>query len=316
MTLVIVGHEKVKDGYSQVWAHKEESKISLRSEGLFAVSDSVITANGTHGEKPILSGLRKIHHVPIKLWKPCFVGEYFRDYFEVYIETGCFIAFSGSTLTATHALNIIIEHLAKFQISYKSCRENSSPGEYIVQRHCEYNELRDSPGVVLWDEDMFLPRHFEGLLSFEFIASIIEHSINAALKSAKKYRLSREDLDLMSTDFAAGIYCPRRASHHIFVYRMKERQNEDGIIEVFTEGEEVPEDQVAVLGMRNQFEARAQNIYKQALGQGNSTGSELFKFLNSAIDEVAESGSFAIDRPALHKKFEHGNLEKLKVIYS
>ena len=314
MTLIIVGHEKVKDDFSQVWAHKEESKISLRSKGLFAVSDSVITANGTQGEKPILSGLRKVHHVPIKLWKPYFVREDFRDYLEVYIETGCFIAFSGSTLTATHALNTIIEHLAKLQISYKLCKESYSPGEYIVQRHCEYNELRDSPEVVLWGEDMFLPRHFEGLLSYEFIASVIEHSINVALKSAKKYRLGPEDLDLMRTDFAAGIYCPRRASHHIFLYRMKERQNEDGIIEVFTEGEEVSEDQVVVLGMRNQFEAKTQNIYEQALGQGNSTGSELFKFLNSAIDEVAKSGSFAIDRPALHKKFERGNLEKLKVI--
>ncbi|WP_097107488.1 hypothetical protein [Nitrosomonas ureae] len=245
-----------------------------------------------------------------------FIGEYFRDYQEVHIETGCFIAFSGSTLTATHALNTITEHLAKLQISYKSSRESSYPGEYIVQRHCEYNELKNSPGVVLWDDDMFLPKHFEGLLSYEFIASTIEHSINVALKSAKKYRLSREELDLMSTDFAAGIYCPRRESHHIFVYRMKERQNEDGLIEVFTEGEEVSEDQVAVLGMRKQFEARAQNIYEQALGQGNSTGSELFKFLNSAIDEVAESGSFAIDRPSLHKKFEGGNLRKLKVILS
>lgn len=232
----------------------------------------------------------------------------------MHIETGCFIAFSGSTLTATHALNTIIEHLAKLQISYKSWKGRSSPGEYIVQRHCEYNNLRDSSEIVLWDKEMFLPSHFEGLLSYEFIASIIEHSINVALKTAKKYRLSREDLNLMSTDFAAGIYCPRRESHHIFVYRMKERQNEDGIIEVFTEGEEVSEDRVAVLGMRNQFEARSQNIYEQALAQGNSTGSELFKFLNSAIDEVAESGSFAIDRPALHKKFECGKLEKLKVI--
>lgn len=311
MTLVIVGHEKVKDGFSQVWAHKGESKISLRSKGLFAVSDSVITTNGTQGEKPILSGLRKVHHVPIKLWKPFFIHEYFHDYLEVYLETGCFIAFSGSTLTATHALNTIIEHLAKLQISYKSCKESNYSGKYIVQRHCEYNELRASPGVILWSEDMFLPRHFEGLLSYEFIASIIEHSINVALKSAKKYRLSREDLDLMSTDFAAGIYCPRRASHHIFVYRMQERLNKDNVIEVFTKGEEVSEDQVAVLGMRTQFETRAQNIYKHALNQGNSTGSKLFEFLNLAIDEVAKSGSFAIDRPALHNKFERGKLEKL-----
>jgi hypothetical protein len=97
---------------------------------------------------------------------------------------------------------------------------------------------------------------------------------------------------------------------------MKERKNEDGMLEVFTEGQEVVGDQVVVLGMRNQFEARAQYRYELALKEGKSTGSELFNFLNSAIDEVATSGSFEIDRPAFHKTFDSGNLENIRVIPS
>ena len=169
MTLVIAGFEKVKDGWGKVWGKHDPGTMSLRTEGLFVVADSVITATGSAGQRPILSGLRKAHFIPIKLWKPYFVDRYFRNYSEVFMESGCFVAFSGSTLTATHALNGIVEHLGKLQISYVRSKVGG-PGKYIVQRSCEFNLLRDEPGTTLWNEDMFLPNDFFGLLTSEYIA--------------------------------------------------------------------------------------------------------------------------------------------------
>ncbi|SDY72899.1 hypothetical protein [Nitrosomonas sp. Nm33] len=309
MTLVIVGHEIRADGYSEVWAkNKNSQKIILRSEGLFAVADSIITSGGS----PILSGLRKIHSIPLKLWKPYFVHEYFRDYLETYIDTECFVAFSGSTLTATHALNNISTHLGNLQISCEPRRKEFIPVKYIVQRHCEYNILRDSNEVILWGEDMFLNHDFEKLLTAQYIAEVIEHSINNALKSAKKYRLTAEEVQNMRSDFAAGIFCPTTKQHYLFLYRMRERMV-NNIVEVFTEREEIGNDRVAVLGMRDKFEERAQKTYCEALKSGISTGKEIFKFLNYAIEEVASTGSFSIDKPSFHKKFECGKLKTVKV---
>lgn len=309
MTLVIVGHEQVEDGYGSVWRKDNDSKeITLRSEGLFAVADSIITVTGSNGDTPLLSGLRKIYPIPIKLWKPSFLDVYFNGYFETYIESSCFVAFAGSTLTATHALNLISDHLCNLQISYKFNR-----GEYIVQRHCETNVLSDSKNAI-WDKHMFLDRYFQKLLTAQYIAEVIEHSINTALKSAQKYRLSKDEINKMHTDFAAGIHCPTTGQHFLFLYRMQITQKED-LVEVYTKREEIKSDTVAVLGMRSEFEERAQKKYFEALKSGSSTGKEMFKFLNDSIKEVSSKGKFSIDKPSFHMKFEDGLLEKINFEY-
>lgn len=313
MTLIIAGHEILHDHYSFTYEDYSESGVSRLEGGLFAVSDSIITANGSHGSTPILSGLRKIHHVPVKLWKPFFVLEDFRDYKETYMESGCFIAFAGSTLTATHALNTIVDHLANLQISYRLSSELDSPGEYIAQIHCKQNLLRDTS--YKWSESMFLDRDFQSLLSYSLIAETIEHSINVALKSAKKYRITAEELSLMQTEFVAGIYCPKEHTYHLIEYPMCTRVNEEGVIEVYTVGREVPENEIVVLGMKSRFKASAQQCYNQALSSGNPPGAALFEFLNSAIDQVSQSGSHDIDRPSLYKKFNGGKLEKIDVAF-
>lgn len=313
MTLIIIGHEKAKDGYADAWPKKPPKTITPRSEGLFAVADSIITGAGTNGDKPILSGIRKVHHMPIKVFKPHFVCRQFRGYLTSYFESGCLVAFSGSTLTATHAINTISEHLSKLQVTYSSEIITPTTSGYLIQRHCEYNELRDAPGLRFWDDDMFIPSDFDGLLTGDYISTVIEHSINVALKSAKKYRLCQRDIEMMRTDFVAGVYCPKTKQHEIYVYRMKERTGDSGTLEVYTEKEAVPEDQVVLLGMRDAFESRAQDTYNQALQSGKSTGAELFSLLNSAIDEVINSGSFAIDRPSLHKLFNQGNLKLIDI---
>ena len=283
MTLIIAGYEKVKDDWVTAFGHDNQKQMTLRNDGLFAVSDSIITVNGSKGDRPILSGLRKIHQIPIKVWIPYFVDGNFRDYVRAFIETECFVAFAGSTLTANHALNLISEHLRKLQISHKSHPEPLTPGTYVIQRHCEYNELRDSLGYRTYDEDMFQIDDYRHLPTADYISTVIEHSINVALRSAKKYRLTQNEVQMMSTDFVAGIHCPVTNSDQLYIYRMCQRSGSDGVIEVYVDRALVPEGKVAVLGMRSEFEERAQAAYEIALKDGRSTGAELFRFLNDAI---------------------------------
>jgi hypothetical protein len=310
MTLIIAGHEQAADPWQQVWAQSDAvGDKKLAKDGLFAVADSVITIMGSGGLTPILSGHRKIHGIPIKLWKPYFVCEYFQSYPAPHFETECFMAFAGSTLTASHSLNMVTEHLSQLRISYSRTSTPLTPGSYIVQRHCEYNILEDPKASGRWAEDMFLDSDIEGLLTAEYISQVVEHSLNKAVESARKHRLSEDSFRNMHTDFMLGVHCPKNDTHHLFTYRMRAKLVA-GVYEPYMERAEVGPEKVAVLGLRKDFEAPAQAAMDTALSSGRSTGEAMFSFLNEAITEVTATGSLAIDRPAIHKHFKSGRLKK------
>ena len=214
MTLIIAGHEQAADPWQKVWAKSgKATETKLAKDGLFAVADSVITIMGSGGLTPILSGHRKIHGITIKLWKPYFVGEYFKSYLSPHFETECFMAFAGSTLTASHCLNLVSEHLSQLRIGSKRATNPLTPRAY--------NILEDPKASGLWSEDMFLDSDFEGILTAEHIAQVVEHSLNKAVESARKHRLCEESLRNMHTEFLLGVHCPRNKTHHLFTYRMK-----------------------------------------------------------------------------------------------
>jgi hypothetical protein len=318
MTLVIAGFDKRVNPWGSVWSKGNAAK-EMENHGLFAVADSLITTAGGHSSQPLLSGLRKIHSVPVKLWKPYFVDTDFRDYLEVHYETECFIAFAGSTLTATHALDVIATHLSTLRISFdtkaaRSASRQERKSHYVVRRDCEYIEVRDSKEYVEWGLDMFLESDFQGILTADRLADDIKHSIDVALKSAKKYRLDQRAFEAMRTDFAAGIQCPATGHSRVFVFRTEFHKNSEGVFEVFASRREVGQNEIVVLGMRKEFEERAQTAYDAALHSQVPTGAALFDFLNKAIDEVAVSGSVQIDRPSVHKRLEQGRMVNVELM--
>ena len=308
MTLVIVSHD-LRPTLNFVWNENsgKDRKTPLEPDGLLVATDTAIT---TSDGVTLLGGFRKSYEVPIKVWKPYFLGAYFHSYRTIYLETSCFIAFAGSTLTAQHVLNSITEHLGKLRISYRS--SSSSPGEYCVIRHCQKNDLEQGQGVDQWGDDMFLPRDIETLLTADVIADNILYSINEPLRSARKYKLDAKSLQQMQTDFAAGVYCPVSRKHRLYTFRMDKDLSDDGIYEVFVKKEEILWNQLAVLGMRAEHEADAQAVLDNCIESCTPPGDAIFDFLNSAIDKTQQSGSNAIDRPSVLKRFEGGRLEKVR----
>ena len=311
MTLIVVGHEyenELNYSWSSDIANKVQ-KTKMRPNGIFAVADSSITAPGSNGLQTILGGFRKIYPVAIKVWKPYFVGLYFRSYLEVHYEAECFVAIAGSTLTAQHTLNLISEHLGKIRISYERSKELCTPGKYVLLRHCQKNVLEDGQGVDTWDEDMFTPNNYIDLITADDIATIVEYSINEALISARKYKLDESSLKAMYSELAVGLYCPKEKQHKLFVFRMKNCTNAEGIIEVYATKEQILHGKVAVLGMRAEFESEAQAIMNAAIEGNESPVKKIFDFVNGAIDKIKSSGSFAIDRPSVGKVFNQGRLK-------
>lgn len=310
MTLVIAGHNMKKPlNYAAAWGVKN---TKLQPNGLFIVSDSVITAHGSNGLSPVLGGFRKVYPLSIKIWKPSFLGKYFHSYQTVFFESQCFIAIAGSTLTAQHVLNMISEHLDKLRISYERSPSYGTPGKYFIIRHCQKNILNQGQGINTWDEDMFTDNDYRGIITADAIANIIEYSINEALSSARKYKLDAASLNGMYTEFAAGIHCPATDEHKLYTFRMDSKLNDEGMIEVFSVKNEIPENGLAVLGMRKEFESSAQKILETSIANEIPPAVELFDFLNNAIDTVKDTGNFAIDRPSVLKIFNRGKLTKEK----
>lgn len=279
MTLIILGHEHNAD---------------LMSNGLFIASDSAIT--NPYENKILLGGFKKVYSVPIIIYRPELnLAGYFNRYIQ-HLESKCFIAFAGSTLTAQHTLNAITEHLSKLRIRYNQ-------GDYSIIRHCQDN-ISDSTRFVFGD--VFGSNELNGIEYIDFVLDTIEHSIKISWDSASKYKLSQNDFNAMKTEIAAGVYCPVQDKYRLFTYTMKfhlanaVEPLEPFRIEIIKT--EIPANKVAVLGM-SEFENKAQEIFNDSIAKKQLPSKNIFDFLNQAIDEVYERGNLSIDRPAFLKLF-------------
>lgn len=309
MTLIVLGHnfEQCLKIYSED-ENQWKRELLEKPDGLFVVADSAIT---TSTGQILLGGFKKVYSIPIKLWKPYFVGGHFHSYQTTYLETECFVAISGSTLTAQHILNIITEHLSSLRVTFFYSDEHGKYSEYKVVMACEENPLFKNQGVDEWDDDMFLDSDFDGLLTADQIAQVVHHAVNVALSSAKKYKLDVQSLNSMRTDIALGVQCPRNYTNRLFTYRMKSRIDA-AEVKVWAELEEIAVNSVAVLGLRK-FELRAQTTFNEALKSNTPPADALLAFLNTVIDEVRANGSVEIDRPSYLMEYRSGRLKTIKI---
>ncbi|MQT93051.1 hypothetical protein [Pseudomonas helleri] len=297
MTLIIAGYEHSKSFDYTAYSDDEDATYTpeMESEGLFVVADSAITNPATG--RTILNGFRKTHNIEVKLWKPSFLPDgSFSGYRDVYETNHTFVSFAGSTLTAQHIINSITTHLNSLRISFK-WHEIDRSIVYTAIRHCQPNPLYTPNQVSQWDDDTFLNRDFEGLLTGELIAETIEYSMNDALKSASKYKLDLEEFRAMHTEIVAGVWCPVRRRHELYLYRMECQPGDDGVLVPFTTKALVPTNKVAVLGMKQEFESEAQQAFSDALSSFISPANTMLDFLRTSIRSVEDKGQKGIAFP-------------------
>src|SRR5690606_11769489 len=143
MTLVIAGHNlEKKYSYASAWTNDE---VKLNQSGLFVATDSAITKPLSHGYKTLLGGFKKTYSIPIKIFEPYFLGEYFHSYINPCYDGLCFIAIAWSTLTAQHVMNSITEHLGNLLVTH--VRDQFGLGKYTVIRHCQKNPIEERAGI-------------------------------------------------------------------------------------------------------------------------------------------------------------------------
>jgi hypothetical protein len=315
MTLVIAGYMFDNPPAGSVWpssTSKRKSRATQTSEpsGIFITADSTISTNGKPSQT-LLSGFRKIYEVRAILWQPYFIGGYFKDYRAEHSSCQLLVAFAGSTLTAQHYLNSITTHLQNLRISHRQRTIGQpEPIAYMVRLECETNLVE---GGGFFSDDIYTPSDMQAFqLTADDLARAIQHSLEHALRSTKKYKLDRKGFDSLNTPFVAGMRCPTTMKYRLFRYDILETSIPAEPLTMSVDVYEITPNQVAVLGMSGLFNQRAQEAYNSALVANRSTQQACFDFLQDAIDEVQKTGSKAIDLPAVLKTLdERGVTQKL-----
>ena len=88
---------------------------------------------------------------------------------------------------------------------------------------------------------------------------------------------------------------------------MKSRQGVDGLV-AYTEKQLAKEGEVVVLGMRNKFEAAAQERFQSTLSCFASPADAMYNFLGECIEDVHNRGSKEIDKPISFRMLNRNNI--------
>lgn len=286
MTLVIAGHSLIDMSFG--------ASKSTFTDGIFFVADSSITQRG----QLLISGFKKVVETPVRVAGMNFLDEWFNGYLGYNYEGGCGIAFAGSTLVAQHIMNSIRNHLSDLKPTYLA-------GKYQLAMPCEGRKFLQGD----YDMDMFQKRHLGSnyLLTAEFIASVVEHSVQSVLIQAKKHKSMESMFSAYQAEFILGVCCPDTKKYHIYRYEILPCATQGATVAM----EEIPEGKVAVIGMRKLHEQDANDAFANAVATGRSTGPALYDYLASAITSQNGIGVFEIGFPAFHYKLEGIRLEHL-----
>jgi hypothetical protein len=147
-------------------------------------------------------------------------------------------------------------------------------------------------------------------LTADDLARAIQHSLEHALSTAKKYKVDKQGFDSLNTPFVAGMRCPTTKKYRLFRFDILETSNPGEPLSMYVDMIAIAPLQVAVLGMSGRFDKRAQAAYDSAFSANRSTQKACFDFLQQAIDEVQKGGSKAIDLPAVLKTLDERGVTK------
>ncbi len=301
MTLVVAGYKQ--NGY--VWKKDlNQDYTPDRKSGIFIVADSMISTVTQGGRSPLVTGFQKIKEISINVWEPHFIGELFQGYIKVQQQHKCLIAFAGSTLTAQHIVDNISGHLSNLRIDYVEAYDFKC----VIRKGCDSNNLIKNGVGTHYCEETFLPdQDYLNLLNAEYVSEVVEHSINKAIQSKKKYVLDPNALNAMRTDIVLAINCPHTRQDYIYKYSFNDNNDENGRIHVFCEKELVEANGIAVIGMVNSYGEQALEIAHNGMNNELNFREKMTDFV---VKCVKEDSTFEIGMPVVVKTLDGVSVKK------
>ncbi|MDQ7280509.1 hypothetical protein O0J73_07155 [Stenotrophomonas sp. Sm6012] len=298
LTLILIGHEVGRTEVRQQFLLQHEEP---GHQGLFAISDSALTAKMTSEEggvnyTTLFTGIRKVHELKIQVGRPDILrnGHFTNNFYEAF-RAPAFLAFAGNANEAQHVLAFIREDLENLQLSFRFDQQTGEPKRHIIIPRRADNPMNENGYAC--SEDTFDPDQVQHLYTADLFVSIVAQAIQTALQSSIEYNRTNNYPPTLST-YAFGIWCPVSRQHKL--YRLIPRSKlVDGRLTFDATPEVVPENEVLALGTEIVVNALPiQETYDKALADGESPAKAMAALLDQVVDkQFAEFSGRPVDRP-------------------
>ncbi|MCW1984262.1 hypothetical protein FHY25_004336 [Xanthomonas arboricola] len=299
MTIIFAAHKFAKTladpyDFSDLGSAERRYVLEDKPSGIYFVADSMISALG----KQVLSEYKKVHEVPVIVNGPRFRVHNIAAFDDVLLRHPVVVAFAGNLTTAHHILNQITQHLSRL-IAFEDV-----DGKRILAMECAFN-MKRARSIQFHPHD--LPSYASAVdqLTAPIIAGITKHAFNLAIQSARRYKLSKNDMDTLVAQFILGVKCPKYRTYHL--YRLKPSVSVTNFMPC-VQMEEVIPGQVVSIGIEHE-QASAQAVYEESLARLDDPGLKLFDHLISLIDS---NKYLSIGHPAALKLLGANGMENIK----
>lgn len=300
MTLILVGHD-ISRTESLNGIVREYP--SAESRGLFVIADSALTrkveqADGSVHYRTVLTGLTKVHAIPIKVSRPdIFLNGHFHGMLaELAYESTAFLAFAGDAHSAHHALNGIRDTLGSLRLSFRFPRQTGEPKGLIIVRRDERNPMHESG--YAWDQETFYGPDIDRLFTADFFADTVAQCISNAFKSVIEYCHSEQEIQRATATFAFGKWCPIERQHKLFQLTPRGAMV-SGRYTLVVEPRLIAQSDVLSLGTPTVVKTLPiQDTFNSALAGGLSPIEPLTGLMHSAVDKPHPGFTgYPINRP-------------------
>lgn len=261
-------------------------------EGIYFAADSHITQNNLI----LVKGFKKVIELPIRVKGLNFCGDWFNGYLGNRYEGLCAIAFAGSTLVAQHFINSMKNHLSELYPTF-------SEGRYQIVMSCEQvKHLKNN----VYNEDMFLERDLDSILTGEYLSQVVCHSIEAVLNKAREHGSMKRLFVAYQAEFIFGVQCPRTREYQLYQYEIVP----DDELEAKVEYIRISSDNLAVIGEKEKFKESASEVLSRCSPEDKPSHA-IFSFLNQSIDNENSIGNNGIGKPSALFNFKGRILKKI-----
>ncbi|TNC51091.1 hypothetical protein FHG66_05925 [Rubellimicrobium rubrum] len=293
MTLVLAGHAFELE--EDLWGDTPAEDRAYVEVGVFVLCDSAIST--LDGRQTLDDDFQKIRRIQVMVREPQFYPDgHFNRYGPATIAGSVDVAFAGSALSAQAVFERAAAMLSDLRVS---CDRSSLDGSllYVLRSADERNPLTEGGAVRTWGDDTFTPADMAAISIQGAVADCLKRAIEDTFAAKRRICTSIEQFRSWRAEFVSASWCRRASTARLNLYRLAEAQDADGLLYFAVGQQEIPAGDLAVLGMRNEFEASAQACFNRAREGRTATIDAMREFMTRSIEQHRITGSREIGLP-------------------
>ncbi|MFG6501569.1 hypothetical protein [Sulfitobacter sp. 1A15106] len=293
MTLIVAGHAFEIE--ADMLGDNSAKDSPYVEAGLFVLCDSVISTNG--GGQLLDGDFRKIRRFHVSVREPQFYHDGRFHRFGPEKNAGSvYVAFAGSALSAQAVFERAAAMLSDLRVSCDRSREDGLL-HYVLRLQDEPDPLSEGGGVHIWGADTFTRADLASISIHSAVVDCLKRAINETFAAKQEITTSAEQFRSWRAEFVSASWCKRTSTGRLHLYRLNEHRSAEGMHFFSTSPEEIPAGDLAVLGMRNEFETAAKTRFDRAREDRAATFDAMREFMTCSIEKHRKTGLTEIGLP-------------------